>query len=179
MNWGSIGSDNGLAPNRRQAIIWTNAGILLIEPLGTKMSNILIEIHIFSFKKMHLKMSSAKWWPFCVVEMSWKLCENNNNKGKIYIRFLKSLTHGEFEWNYKSNFQAKLSDLCLGYFLWNCPQMNVTEPLISQHCYRWWLGSVREPAIIWARIDPNLCRHMMLLGYNDNDLNLTPHMMYG
>ena len=27
-----IGSDNGLSPGRRQAIIWTNAGILLIEP---------------------------------------------------------------------------------------------------------------------------------------------------
>ena len=26
------GSDNGLSPGRRQAIIWTNAGILLIEP---------------------------------------------------------------------------------------------------------------------------------------------------
>ena len=29
-----IGSDNGLSPGRRQAIIWTNAGILLIGPLG-------------------------------------------------------------------------------------------------------------------------------------------------
>ena len=56
-----IGSDNGLSPGRRQAIIWTNAGILLIGPLGTNFSEILIEIHIFSFKKMHLKMSSAKW----------------------------------------------------------------------------------------------------------------------
>ena len=38
-----IGSDNG----RRQAIIWTNAGILLIEPLGTNFSEILIGIQIF------------------------------------------------------------------------------------------------------------------------------------
>ena len=29
-----IGSDNGFSPGRRQAIIWTNAGILLIGPLG-------------------------------------------------------------------------------------------------------------------------------------------------
>ena len=28
-----IGSDNGLLPERRQAIIWTNAGMLLIGPL--------------------------------------------------------------------------------------------------------------------------------------------------
>ena len=60
-----IGSDNGLSPGRRQAIIWTNAGILLIGPLRTNFSEILSEIQSFSFKKMHLKMSSAKCRPFC------------------------------------------------------------------------------------------------------------------
>ena len=44
-----IGSDNGLSPSRRQAIIWTNVGILLMRPIGTNFSEILIEIHIFSF----------------------------------------------------------------------------------------------------------------------------------
>ena len=57
----TIGSDNGLSPGRRQAIIWTNDGILLIRTLGTNFSEILNEIHSFSFKKTHLKMSSAKW----------------------------------------------------------------------------------------------------------------------
>ena len=61
-----IGSDNGLLPERRQAIIWTSAGILLIGPLGTNFSEILIGIQTFSFKKMRLKMSSAKWRPFCL-----------------------------------------------------------------------------------------------------------------
>ena len=61
-----IASDNGLSPGRRQAIIWTNAGILLIGPLGTNINEIVIEIHTFPFKKMHLKMSSAKWRPFCL-----------------------------------------------------------------------------------------------------------------
>ena len=42
-----IGSDNGLLPGRRQTIIWTNAGILLIESLRTKFSEILIEIYAF------------------------------------------------------------------------------------------------------------------------------------
>ena len=45
---------------RHKAILWTNAGILLIGPLGMKFSEILIEINIFSLKKMHLKTSSAK-----------------------------------------------------------------------------------------------------------------------
>ena len=61
-----IGSDNGLSPGRRQAIFWTNPGMLLIGPLGTNFSEILIEIYTFSFKKMHLKMSSGKWRPFCL-----------------------------------------------------------------------------------------------------------------
>ena len=62
----TIGSDNGLLPGRRQAIIWTNAGILLIRPLGANFSEILIGVQTFSFKKMELKMSSAKWRPFCL-----------------------------------------------------------------------------------------------------------------
>ena len=57
----TIGSDNGLSPGRRQAIIWTNDGILLIRTLGTNFSEILSEIHSFSFQKMYLKMSSVKW----------------------------------------------------------------------------------------------------------------------
>ena len=61
-----IGSDNGLSPGRRQAIIWTNAGILSIGNLGTDFSEILIEIITFSFKKMHLKVSSAKGRSCCM-----------------------------------------------------------------------------------------------------------------
>ena len=62
----NIGSDNGLSPGRRQAIIWTNAEIFLIRTLGTNFSEILSEIHEFSFKTMHLKMSSGKWRPSCL-----------------------------------------------------------------------------------------------------------------
>ena len=61
-----IGSDNGLSPGRRQAIIGTNVGILLIRTFGTNFSEILSEIHAFWSKKMDLKMSSAKWRPFCL-----------------------------------------------------------------------------------------------------------------
>ena len=61
-----IGPDNDLSPGRRQAIIRTNAGILLIEPLRANFSEISIEIHTFSFKEMHLIMPSGKWRPFCL-----------------------------------------------------------------------------------------------------------------
>ena len=84
-----IGSDNGLSPDRRQAIIWTNAGLLLIWPLGTNFSEILIEILTFSFTKMGLEVSSAKRRPFCLglnVLTHWSL-------GSIYTSIiLKSFT---------------------------------------------------------------------------------------
>ena len=54
-----IGSDNSLSPERRQATIWTNAGMSNIGTLGTNCSEILSEIRTFSF---NIK-SSAKWRP--------------------------------------------------------------------------------------------------------------------
>ena len=39
----NIGLDNGLAPGRRQAIIWPNAGIMLTETFGTNFDEIVIE----------------------------------------------------------------------------------------------------------------------------------------
>ena len=69
VNHAIIGSDNGLSPGRRQAIIWFNDGILLITHLGTNFG----EIHKFSFKKMHLKMSSATWRSCCVGLNVWRI----------------------------------------------------------------------------------------------------------
>ena len=60
------GPDNDLSPGRRQVIIWTNDGMLLIGHLVTNFNEIIIEIYIFSFKKMHLKLSSGSWRPFCL-----------------------------------------------------------------------------------------------------------------
>ena len=61
-----IVSDNGLSPGWQQAHILTSAEILSVEPLGTNLSEILIEIHTFLLMQMHLKMSSGKWQPFCL-----------------------------------------------------------------------------------------------------------------
>ena len=96
-----IGPDNGLLPGRRQAIIWTNAGILLIGPLGTNFSETVIEIHIFSFKKMHLKISSAKWRLFCLglneLRMDWwtNVTGHLNIPSSCRLK-VNRLTHGAF-----------------------------------------------------------------------------------
>ena len=55
-NLTTIGSVNDLPPGPRQAITWTNAGVLLIGPLGINFIEIVIEISTFSFKKMRLKI---------------------------------------------------------------------------------------------------------------------------
>ena len=88
----SIASDNGLSPGRRQAIIRTNAGILLIRPLGTNFSEFLVEILIFSFKKMRFKVLSAKRGPFCV---GFNECYKNAERvwllnNKILQKMIKS-----------------------------------------------------------------------------------------
>ena len=82
-----IDSDNGLSPIRRQAIIWTNAGILIIRTLGTNFSEILIQIHTFSNKKMHLKMSSGKCQPFCLGLSVSRCCYNYIMCELAWVRF--------------------------------------------------------------------------------------------
>ena len=84
-----IGSYNGLSPERCQAIIWTNAGILLMGPLGTNFSEILIEIQTFSLKKIRLKMSSAKWCCFrlCLNELTVRHTCIGRMKQKLILYF--------------------------------------------------------------------------------------------
>ena len=89
-----IGSDNGLLPGRRQAIIWTNDGILIMEHLGTNFSEIFIGIHAFLFKKMHLKMSSAKWClglnVLMIIVWIWIMTHTSNKM--IRITYIMKLT---------------------------------------------------------------------------------------
>ena len=74
-----IGSDNGLSPGRRQAIIQNNARLLLIEPLGTNFSEISIGIpNIFiqenALEHVVCEMASILSRPQCfnsVFHMDW------------------------------------------------------------------------------------------------------------
>ena len=64
-----MGSEHGLSPGRRKAIIWTNYKIVLIWTLTTNFGELLREDHVFASRKMHFKMSSAKWRQICLVPM--------------------------------------------------------------------------------------------------------------
>ena len=95
----NIGSDNSLSPGRRQAIIWTNAGISLIGLFGTNFNEILIGIQIFSFKKMHLKMSSPKWRPFCLslneLVMVYSLMTSSQHPNNCWLIISEAFTPGQ------------------------------------------------------------------------------------
>ena len=75
-NWGRVthirvgnltitGSDNGLSSSRHQAIILANAEILLIWPLGTNFSEVLI-VQEKAYGNIVWKMGAILSWPLCV-----------------------------------------------------------------------------------------------------------------
>ena len=125
-----IGSDNGLSPGQRQFIIWTSAGILLIRTIGINFSEILIEIHIFSYKKMHLKASSGKWLPFCLGLNVIKVCRICNDR---YIRIWMRV-----KWN-GSSFNGKIVQfiyVCLSR-MWAASKL-LLDTLIIKYSIYWW-----------------------------------------
>ena len=61
-----IGSDNGLSPGQRQAIIWTNARILSIRPLATNFNEFLNGIQENVLENVVCEMASILSRPQCV-----------------------------------------------------------------------------------------------------------------
>ena len=147
-----IGSDNGLPPDRRQAIIWTNAGILLIGPLGTNFSVISIEILTFSFKKMRLKVSSAKQRPFCLglnVLTQWGLATTciHQSTGSSMVQEMAwhllgtkplpipMLTSRPFKLNsFINKFTSTLHNFLTGKCIWKCCLQNVIHFVPASMC---------------------------------------------
>ena len=125
----NIGSDNGLSPGQHQVIIWTNAGISLFGPLGTNFSEIIIKSHISSFKKMHLKMLSAKWRPFVSSSMSkprwiqWKRVQTGDQYINLFCLLLCGV-HCRRHWSLSSNIKSQ-SDFTL--------QWQSTDIVYSHH----------------------------------------------
>ena len=83
-----IDSYNGLSPGRRQAIIWTNAGILLIGGLGTKFSEILIEIYTFSFKKMKFE---NVWTMAAILSGPQYVKDSKESQTYIHVDYMDSI----------------------------------------------------------------------------------------
>ena len=156
----------------------TNAAILLIRHLGTNFSEILIAIHIFSFKKMHLKMSSAKRWPFClglnVLKIRfWYVDRISARKGlRIYRHMILSWWRQQME-----PFSALLV-LCEGNPVTGGfpSQRLVTRSFdvfsdlrlykrLSKQSMRWWIET--PSSFLWRRCNdsPGICMFWFPFGF--------------
>ena len=140
----NIGSDNGLSPGRHQAIIWNNVGILLIGPLGTNFCEILIKIDTFSFTKIHLKMPSGKWRPFCpglnVLTAMYIFCDLC---GTLCPHLTRNSHRFSFTWlitNYTCNELLSLRPLYLSSDIPNTgiPQWTLGNCMDSLNAYMYW-----------------------------------------
>ena len=64
-----VGSDNGFSPGRRQAIIWTNDGILFIRPFGTQWNfnrHLQISNQENAYENVVCEMAAILSQPQCV-----------------------------------------------------------------------------------------------------------------
>ena len=95
-----IGTDNDLSLGRRQAIIWTNAGILLTRNFRTDVSESLSKIHTFSFTQMSLdicEMAATLFQSQCVI--LWNFYQVSNVKWGVFteqICLWKATMHVKF-----------------------------------------------------------------------------------
>ena len=140
-----IGSDNGLTPGRRQAIIWTSAGILLIGPLETNFIEIPIVIQTFLFKKMHLKMSSAKWRPFCLglnvlTWLGWVThsCVNEQQFQMHFIQCKYQVLIKTYHWDFFLHAKSTMSQHW--FIKW------LVAP--SHYLNQWWPGLLTQICVI-------------------------------
>ena len=94
------GTDNGKSLGQCQAIIWPNAGILLIRNLRTDISESLSEIHTFSFTQMSLnvcEMAATLFQPQCVTLRNF--CQVSNMKWGVLTKQIclsKATMHVKF-----------------------------------------------------------------------------------
>ena len=82
--------------------------VIIIGPLGTNFSELLIEIQRFSFAKMHLYISSAKWRPFCPGELSLHNRFIGNRWNILYIKSRSSLYTCGCQYVFRFNFKILL-----------------------------------------------------------------------
>ena len=144
-----IVSDNGLSPGRRQAIIWTNAGILLIGTLAINFSEILIEIQTFSLKKIHLKMSSAKYCSFCLgLNVLTKLPLRERHGWIIILWLLRGCTI--YPKKYAHGFVVLCFVVVMQSFIMNSHEVFIH---IHQGCFAGTGAIVRLPQCQWSKPD--------------------------
>ena len=113
-----IGSNNGLTLGRRQAMnqFWN----IVNWSFRHKLSKIVIEMHTFSFNKMHLKMS-AKWSLFCLglkihqpMVMPFGITELDQHYLNLFWLFIDEVLWQSYGGNFTGNtLHIYITEICL------------------------------------------------------------------
>ena len=144
-----IGSDNGLLLGRRQAIIWTNAGILFIGHLGTKLS-----------ETSHVEKSG----PFCLGINVLNYQNDNTGRPNICTMALSM----SIKWHYIAMLKCDLkkceyifpacSSVCKGLFMRNscqCVFVTSTKSFQFQFDQRYIICNLN--LYVWIALGNTLC----------------------
>ena len=100
-----------------------NVGILLTKALEINFSEIVINIIIFSFKNMHLKVSSVKWWP---ANIQYRSSSSYFTGNKSFINVFKyghskhSHVAFPFLWYYIWRTQFMCIIYAIAFCCWKC-----------------------------------------------------------
>ena len=120
----TIGSDNGLSPSWTAPSHYLNqCWYILIGPLGINFSEIVLGIQTFPFTKIHLKVSSAKWRPFCL-----GLSVLNNSCWSVGFGQFMLVVIGNTWWRHQMETFSALLAICAG---------NSPVPVNSPHKGQW------------------------------------------
>ena len=138
-----IGSDTGLSLDRRQAIIWPNAGILFNGPLGTNFSDIFIQIYIFSFKKRHLKCGLKMAAIFLGLNVITEPIPSNGS----WCIGIKGEMSGTVCVTFTWDIYIYIYELFIAFFLFCCLFIIVTWWYMW--CIVWQMASKRKYRHVW------------------------------
>ena len=129
----NIGSDNGLSLGRRQAIIWTNAGIWSMEPVGTNFSEISIVIHT------------------CSIKCTWKCRLRSGVHFFLGINVLRYKCRSKVEWHLRKVFPSyAIKGGCVGAVV---THFDCTEKLGNVLCFK-------QCAVLWVKRRVSRCVRM-------------------
>ena len=112
-----------------QVIALTTDDLLWITSMGTNFNQFSIKLLTFSFQNMHLKMLSAKWWPFCSILIGLNHLSLDQDGDKIadnirsffYLHSyseIMSWINNYIRYHIKDKTKPLLA-LMLNYFEWN------------------------------------------------------------
>ena len=81
----------------------------------------------------------------------------------MFVYFIIILSRSQQFPTSSSENQVELGKLATGHFMhWSLDFTDDQSTLVQE-----WLGAVRQQAITWANVDPDLCRHMVSLDHNE------------